>query len=88
MNWRDYWNQDTPIYVSDRHKVLHYWLIANDIASLIPSPDAVVLDHGCGEALSANRVAARCAQALSPRRRAPGARAAAASASATRRGSP
>jgi SAM-dependent methyltransferase len=62
MNWRDYWNQDTPIYVSDRHKVLHYWLIANDIAALIPSPDAVVLDHGCGEALSANRVAARCAR--------------------------
>ena len=24
MNWRDYWNQDTPIYVSERHKVLHY----------------------------------------------------------------
>ena len=62
MNWRDYWNQDTPIYVSDRHKVLHYWLIANDIASLIPSRDAVVLDHGSGEALSANRVAARCAR--------------------------
>jgi SAM-dependent methyltransferase len=62
MSWRDYWNQDTPIYVSERHKVLHYWLIANDIVSLIPSPDAVVLDHGCGEALSANRVAARCAK--------------------------
>jgi SAM-dependent methyltransferase len=60
MSWRDYWNQDTPIYVSERHKVLHYWLIANDIVSLIPSPDAVVLDYGCGEALSANRVAARC----------------------------
>src|SRR5215212_3365065 len=61
MNWREYWNRDTPIYVSDRHKVLHYWLIANDIAAMIPSPDAAVLDHGCGEALSANRVAARCA---------------------------
>jgi SAM-dependent methyltransferase len=62
MNWRDYWNQDTPIYVSERHKVLHYWLIANDIAALIPSPDSVVLDYGCGEALSANRVAAKCAR--------------------------
>ena len=62
MNWREFWNQDTPIYVSDRHKVLHYWLVANDIASLVPSPDAVVLDHGCGEALSANRVASRCAR--------------------------
>jgi SAM-dependent methyltransferase len=62
MNWRDYWNRDTPIYVSERHKVLHYWLIANDIAGLVPSPDAAVLDYGCGEALSANRVAAKCAR--------------------------
>jgi SAM-dependent methyltransferase len=60
MNWRDYWNQDTPIYVSDRHKTLHYQRIASDIAELIPSPQAHVLDHGCGEALSAGRVAARC----------------------------
>ncbi|HEY8380948.1 MAG TPA: methyltransferase domain-containing protein [Microvirga sp.] len=62
MNWRDYWNQDTPIYVSDRHKVLHYWLVANDIAAFVPHADAVVLDYGCGEALSANRVAARCSR--------------------------
>jgi SAM-dependent methyltransferase len=62
MNWRDFWNQDTPIYVSERHKVLHYWQIANDIAGLVPSPDARVLDYGCGEALSAHRVASRCAR--------------------------
>src|SRR5918998_449042 len=60
MNWRDFWNQDTPIYVSERHKVLHYAWLARDIAALIPSPDALVLDYGCGEALSADRVAARC----------------------------
>jgi SAM-dependent methyltransferase len=60
MNWRDFWNQDTPIYVSARHKVLHYARIARDIAALIPSPDALVLDYGCGEALSADRVAAKC----------------------------
>ena len=62
MNWRDFWNQDTPIYVSDRHKTLHYQIVARDVAALLPSPDAVVLDHGCGEALSAGRVAARCAK--------------------------
>jgi SAM-dependent methyltransferase len=62
MNWRDYWNQDTPIYASERHKALHYAGIARDIAALIPSPDAVVLDHGSGEALSADRIAARCAR--------------------------
>src|SRR5918911_3074608 len=60
MNWRDFWNQDTPIYVSERHKVLHYRLVAADIAALVPSPQAQVLDHGCGEALSAERGAARC----------------------------
>ncbi|MBZ6078130.1 class I SAM-dependent methyltransferase [Microvirga puerhi] len=60
MNWRDYWNQDTPIYASERHKLLHYRLVANDIISLIPSPDARILDYGCGEALFADRVAARC----------------------------
>src|SRR5215216_3199798 len=60
MNWRDYWNQDTPIYVSDRHKVLHYQSIASDIAALVPSTSAHVLDHGSGEALSAGRVAAKC----------------------------
>jgi SAM-dependent methyltransferase len=60
MNWREYWNRDTPIYVGERHKVLHYQLVASDIAALVPSPEAHVLDHGCGEALSAGRVAARC----------------------------
>ena len=60
MTWRDFWNQDTPIYVSERHKVLHYARIARDIAGLIPSADALILDYGCGEALSADRVAARC----------------------------
>lgn len=62
MNWREYWNQDTPIYVNERHKLLHYRLVANDIIGLIPSPDAVVLDYGCGEALFADRVAAKCAR--------------------------
>jgi ubiquinone/menaquinone biosynthesis C-methylase UbiE len=60
MTWRDYWNSDTPIYVNERHKALHYRLVANDIAALIERPGAVVLDHGCGEALSAQRVAAKC----------------------------
>jgi len=62
MNWRDYWNQDTPIYSGERHKLLHYKRVANDIAGLVPSPEAVVLDYGCGEALFADQVAVRCAR--------------------------
>jgi len=61
-SWRDYWNQDTPIYSGERHKLLHYKLVANDIVGLLPSPEAVVLDYGCGEALFADQVAARCAK--------------------------
>ena len=60
MNWRDYWNQDTPIYLGERHKLLHYRLVANDVIGLIPSAEAAVLDHGCGEALFADRVAGKC----------------------------
>ncbi|MET0430780.1 MAG: class I SAM-dependent methyltransferase [Microvirga sp.] len=61
MSWRDYWNQDTPIYSGERHKLLHYRGVSDDIASLIRSPGAHVLDYGCGEALFADRVAQRCA---------------------------
>ena len=60
MSWREFWNADTPIYVNDRHKQLHYALIARDTAALVPGADAAVLDHGCGEALAADRVAAAC----------------------------
>ena len=60
MNWRDYWNQDTPIYASERHKLLHYRLLANDIIGLVSSPGAIVLDYGCGEALLADRIATKC----------------------------
>jgi SAM-dependent methyltransferase len=60
MSWRDYWNSDTPIYVNERHKLVHYSRIANDIIALLPSKDAIVLDYGCGEALSADRVARAC----------------------------
>src|SRR3954471_3413236 len=60
MNWRDYWNQDTPIYSGERHKLLHYRQVANDIIALVPSGDALVLDYGSGEALFADRIAARC----------------------------
>lgn len=60
MSWRDFWNGEHAIYVSPRHKALHYQQIAKDIVGHIPSAEAVVLDHGCGEALSAGRVAAAC----------------------------
>lgn len=62
MSWRDFWNGEHAIYVSPRHKALHYRQIATDLIGHIPAPDAVVLDHGCGEALDAGRVAGHCGQ--------------------------
>lgn len=63
-SWIEFWNSDNPIYVNDRHKLLHYRLIAQDIRDLIPAPEAVVLDFGCGEALSADLVAVRCLELM------------------------
>jgi trans-aconitate methyltransferase len=68
MSWRDYWNSDTPIYVNERHRQLHYRRIATDLVALIdeicPQGKPVVLDYGCGEALEADQVAKRCGSLL------------------------
>jgi SAM-dependent methyltransferase len=60
MTWREYWNQDTPIYVNARHKAVHYDLIARQLVEALPAGQPAVLDFGCGEALSADIVAKRC----------------------------
>lgn len=60
MNWREYWNGPHSIYANARHRTLHFDLIARDIARLIPSPDALVLDYGCGEADTAPALAKKC----------------------------
>src|ERR1700751_814934 len=78
-SWREFWEGETPIYVNERHKLLHYRGIARDILQAmdgLPVPAShesvagkggttsgfrpVVLDQGCGEALSAGEIAARC----------------------------
>jgi SAM-dependent methyltransferase len=56
--WREFWDQPHSIYVNDRHKDVHYRDIANGIAAFVPGPGARVLDHGCGEAIHADIVAA------------------------------
>jgi len=48
------------IYVNARHRDVHYRKIADDIRALVPKPSAAVLDYGCGEATSADRLAAAC----------------------------
>ncbi len=59
-DWIDYYDSTHTIYVSKRHRDLHFQLIARDIIGYITSRDQVVLDYSCGEALSAAKVAAAC----------------------------
>jgi len=59
-DWIDYYDSTHTIYASKLHRDLHFQLIARDIIGYISSPDAVVLDYACGEALSATKVAEAC----------------------------
>jgi SAM-dependent methyltransferase len=64
-NWIDFYDfKHSVIYVNARHRDVHYRTIAEDIRKLVPSPAAHVFDYGCGEATSANLVAAACAQLI------------------------
>ena len=63
-DWIDYYDSTHTIYASKLHRDLHFQLIARDIIGYITSPDAVVLDYACGEALSAVRVAEACGQLI------------------------
>jgi SAM-dependent methyltransferase len=62
MTWAEYWDGKTTVYANDRHKRVHYEGIARDIIALLPGPQARVIDYGCGEALSADRVADACSR--------------------------
>jgi cyclopropane fatty-acyl-phospholipid synthase-like methyltransferase len=64
MSWRDYWEQDSTVYVNERHKTAHYARLVDDYLKIAGQMDTPlkgmsVLDFGCGEALSADRLAAQ-----------------------------
>lgn len=63
-DWLSFWDGSHSIYVSPRHRDVHYRLIAEQIAALVPSPSARVLDYGSGEALHAGIVAASAGELL------------------------
>jgi SAM-dependent methyltransferase len=58
--WQEFWDRPHRIYVNARHQQVHYARVADDILGVLPGPEAMVLDHGCGAALHAGRVGARC----------------------------
>jgi len=57
-DWVAYYDSDHSIYVSARHRDVHYARLAEAIVGHVPRRTAAVLDYGCGEALHADRVAA------------------------------
>jgi SAM-dependent methyltransferase len=62
MDWISFYDfKHSVIYVNARHRDVHYRTIATDIAKLVPSPAARVMDYGCGEATSADILADACA---------------------------
>ena len=63
-SWIDFWNEDHSIYVNERHKQLHADAVARGITRHIPSANAVVLDHGCGEAFYAEAIARQCSRLI------------------------
>lgn len=63
-SWLAFWDGPHSIYVSARHKDVHYRLVASEIAALVPGPQARVLDYGSGEALHADLVAAPAGELL------------------------
>jgi SAM-dependent methyltransferase len=62
--WLAFWDTPHPIYVNARHKDIHYRRIAQEIATLVASPQARVLDYGSGEALHAELIAAVAREVL------------------------
>jgi SAM-dependent methyltransferase len=62
--WLEFWDGSHTTFVNSRHKDVHYRLIAKEIAQLVSSPQARVLDYGCGEALHAHAVAAVSAELI------------------------
>jgi SAM-dependent methyltransferase len=60
QRWTRFWDTNHSVYVSPRHLDSHYRHIADDIIRVLPHSQAKVLDHGCGEALHARRVADAC----------------------------
>ena len=56
-DWISFWDSKHSVYVNARHLKAHYRRIADDLLRYLPA-GGTVLDYGCGEALSHDRIAA------------------------------
>jgi SAM-dependent methyltransferase len=57
-DWISFWDSKHSIYVGPKHQAAHFRRIAADLSQYAPS-GGVMLDYGCGEALSAAELAER-----------------------------
>ena len=63
-DWISFFDTEHPIYVNDAHRQVHARLLALGLAPYIRTPDDVVIDYGCGEALHAWRIAPACGRLI------------------------
>src|SRR5690349_15071856 len=64
-DWVEFWDSKNALFVSARHEAAHFRRIAEDIRGYAPEGGkGVMLDYGCGEALSADLVAERLARLI------------------------
>src|SRR5258708_39572573 len=61
--WIDFYDSAHSIYVSPRHRDIHFRRIAEDLARYV-TPGTTVIDYGCGEALHADIVANQAARLI------------------------
>jgi SAM-dependent methyltransferase len=64
VSWAQYWNQETSLYVNERHRRLHYEGVTRDIIAYLPAGEVDLLDYGCGDTLAAAKLADACARLL------------------------
>jgi SAM-dependent methyltransferase len=62
-DWVSFWDSKHSVYVSARHLEAHYRRIADDLLRYVPE-GGTVLDYGCGEARSHDRIAAVAARLM------------------------
>jgi SAM-dependent methyltransferase len=64
-DWIEFWDSENSLFVDARHVAAHFRRIAEDIRGYAPEGgNGVMLDYGCGEALSASLVAEKVARLI------------------------
>ena len=61
LDWRAFWDRPNAVYAGERHLRAHYHRLFTDLEPLLPPAEAkpTIVDFGCGDALMADRLAAR-----------------------------